>query len=136
MILAVAIVYIPIFVRVMRASTLEVSRELFVEGARARGASVGRVLFRHVLPNAITPVLVQASVLMGVAILLESALSFIGLGTQPPEPSLGLMLSEGRSFMGRAPWMVISPGLAITVAVLGFNLLGSGLQRALNPARK
>lgn len=136
MILAVTVVYVPIFVRVMRGATLEVVRELFVEGARARGASDRRLMLIHVLPNAITPVLVQASALMGVAILLESALSFIGLGTQPPDPSLGLMLSEGRSFMGRAPWMVIVPGLAITLAVLGFNLLGNGLQEVLNPAGK
>ena len=136
MILAVAVVYVPIIVRVMRSATLEVVQELFVEGARARGASDARLMFVHVLPNALTPVLVQASVLMGIAILLESALSFVGLGTQPPDPSLGLMLSEGRSFMGQAPWMVIVPGLAITIAVLGFNMLGNGLQELLNPARK
>ena len=93
-------------------------------------------MLRHILPNAIAPVLIQASILMGIAILLESALSFIGLGTQPPDPSLGLMLSEGRSFMQQAPWMVMAPGLAISIAVLGFNLLGNGLQDLLNPARK
>jgi peptide/nickel transport system permease protein len=136
MILAVAVVYVPILVRVMRGATLEVVRELFVEGARARGASEMRLMFVHVLPNAITPVLIQASILMGIAILLEAALSFIGLGTQPPTPSLGLMLSEGRNFMGQAPWMVIGPGVALTLAVLGFNLLGNGLQEILNPARK
>lgn len=136
MILAVAVVYVPIFARVMRGATLEVAHELFVIGARARGASDARLMLLHVLPNAISPVLVQASLLMGIAILLESALSFIGLGTQPPDPSLGLMLSEGRSFMGTAPWMVIVPGFAISVAVLGFNLLGNGLQELLNPSRK
>jgi peptide/nickel transport system permease protein len=136
MIVAVAVVYVPILVRVMRGTTLGVVQELFVEGARARGASELRLMFIHVLPNAISPVLIQASILMGIAILLESALSFIGLGTQPPTPSLGLMLSEGRSFMGQAPWMVIVPGFAIMLAVLGFNLLGNGLQEMLNPARK
>ncbi len=136
MIMAVAVVYVPIFARVMRGSTLEVVNELFVEGARARGASHLRLMLRHILPNAIPPVLIQASILMGIAILLESALSFIGLGTQPPDPSLGLMLSEGRSFMQQAPWMVMVPGLAISLAVLGFNLLGNGLQELLNPARK
>jgi len=136
MILALAVVYAPIFARVMRGSTLEVVNELYVEGARARGASHLRLMLRHILPNASAPVLVQASVLMGIAILLESALSFIGLGTQPPEPSLGLMLSEGRSFMQQAPWMVLVPGLAISIAVLGFNLLGNGLQDILNPARQ
>ena len=104
-----------------------------VEGARARGASHLRLMLRHILPNAIAPVLIQASILMGIAILLESALSFIGLGTQPPDPSLGLMLSEGRSFMQQAPWMVMVPGLAISIAVLGFNLLGNGLQDHTQP---
>ncbi len=136
MIMAVAVVYVPIFARVMRGSTLEVVNELFVEGARARGASHLRLMLRHILPNAIPPVLIQASILMGIAILLESALSFIGLGTQPPDPSLGLMLSEGRSFMQQAPWMVLVPGLAISLAVLGFNLLGNGLQELFNPASK
>ncbi len=136
MIMAVAVVYVPILARVMRGSTLEVVNELFVEGARARGASHLRLMLRHILPNAIPPVLIQASILMGIAILLESALSFIGLGTQPPDPSLGLMLSEGRSFMQQAPWMVLVPGLAISLAVLGFNLLGNGLQELLNPAGK
>lgn len=136
MIMAVAVVYVPIFARVMRGSTLEVVNELFIEGARARGASHLRLMLRHILPNAIPPVLIQASILMGIAILLESALSFIGLGTQPPDPSLGLMLSEGRSFMQQAPWMVLVPGLAISLAVLGFNLLGNGLQELLNPASK
>jgi len=120
----------------MRGSTREVFNELFVEGARVRGAAHLRVMLRHILPNAIPPVLIQASILMGIAILLESALSFIGLGTQPPDPSLGLMLSEGRSFMQQAPWMVLVPGLAISLAVLGFNLLGNGLQELLNPAGK
>lgn len=136
MVMAVAVVYVPIFARVMRGATLEVVNELFVEGARARGASHLRLMLRHILPNAIAPVLIQASVLMGIAILLESALSFIGLGTQPPDPSLGLMLSEGRSFMQQAPWMVVAPGLAISLAVLGFNLLGNGLQELFNPARQ
>ncbi|MCY3780809.1 MAG: ABC transporter permease [Chloroflexi bacterium] len=136
MVLAVAVVYVPIFARVMRGSTLEVVNELYVEGARARGASHLRLMLRHILPNAIAPVLIQASILMGIAILLESALSFIGLGTQPPDPSLGLMLSEGRSFMQQAPWMVMVPGLAISIAVLGFNLLGNGLQDLLNPASR
>ena len=135
-VMIMAVVYVPIFARVMRGTTLEVVNELFVEGARARGASHLRLMFRHILPNAIAPVLIQASILMGIAILLESALSFIGLGTQPPDPSLGLMLSEGRSFMQQAPWMVMVPGLAISIAVLGFNLLGNGLQDVLNPASR
>ena len=136
MIMAVAVVYVPIIARVMRGATLEVVNALYIEGARARGASHTRLMLLHILPNAIVPVLIQASILMGIAILLESALSFIGLGTQPPDPSLGLMLSEGRQFMTDAPWMVMVPGLAISIAVLGFNLLGNGLQDVLNPSRK
>jgi peptide/nickel transport system permease protein len=136
MTLAIAFVYVPVIVRVARSGAMEVRDALYIEGARARGASHLRVMARHVLPNAIAPVLVQASALMGVAILAESALSFIGLGVQPPTPSLGLMLSEGRSYMGDAPWLVIGPGLGILLAVLGFNLIGDGLSQALNPLRQ
>ena len=136
MIVTIGFVYTPIIVRVMRGTTLELEGALFVEGARARGASHLRVMLRHVLPNAIGPVLVQASALMGVAILMEAALSFIGLGVQPPTPSLGLMLSDGRSYMGQAPWLVIAPGVGIMLAVLGFNLLGDGIPRLLDPARR
>jgi peptide/nickel transport system permease protein len=133
LILAIGVIYIPIIARVMRASTLETSRELYVEAARSRGASSRRVLLRHVLPNSLGPVIVQASILMGVAMLLEAAMSFIGLGVRPPTPSLGLMLSEGRDFMSSASWVVAAPGVAIMVLVLAFNLIGDGLQDWLNP---
>jgi peptide/nickel transport system permease protein len=136
MVLAIGFVYLPIIVRVMRGSAIEVRDALYVEGARARGASHLRIMLHHVLPNAIGPVLVQASALMGLAILMEAALSFIGLGVQPPTPSLGLMLSEGRSYMGDAPWLVLGPGFGILLAVLGFNLVGDGLPQALDPARR
>ena len=136
MILTIGFVFAPIIVRVMRGAAMEVGTALFIEGARARGGSHLRVMVRHVLPNAISPVLVQASALMGVAILMEAALSFIGLGVQPPKPSLGLMLSDGRSYMGDAPWLVIAPGLGIVIAVLGFNLLGDGIPRLFDPARR
>ena len=133
LIVVIAIVYLPIIVRTMRASALAVRAEPFVEGARARGASDLRLVLRHVLPNAIDPVLIQASILMGVAILIEAALSFLGLGTQPPNPSLGLMLADGRDIMRDAPWVVIFPGLAIMLAVLGFNLTADGLRDVLDP---
>lgn len=136
MILTIGFVYAPIIVRVMRGAAIEVGTALFIEGARARGASHLRVMVHHVLPNAISPVLVQASALMGLAILIEAALSFIGLGVQPPTPSLGLMLSEGRAYMGDAPWLVIAPGMGIMIAVLGFNLLGDGIPRLFDPARR
>jgi peptide/nickel transport system permease protein len=131
--LAIGVIYIPIIARVMRGTTLALKGVEFVESARALGASERSIVVRHVLPNAISPVIVQASILMGIAILIEAALSFIGLGTQPPDPSLGLMLSDGRNIMQEAPWVVIFPGLAIVAAVLGFNLLGDGLRDLLDP---
>jgi ABC-type dipeptide/oligopeptide/nickel transport system permease subunit len=131
--LAIGVIYIPIIARVMRGATLALKGVEFVDGARALGASETSIVLRHVLPNAISPVIVQASILMGIAILIEAALSFIGLGTQPPDPSLGLMLSDGRNIMQEAPWVVIFPGLAIVAAVLGFNLLGDGLRDLLDP---
>ena len=131
--LAIGVVYIPIIARVMRASTLATRRELFVDAARARGASRLRIVLRHVLPNSVGPVVVQASILLGIAILLEAALSFIGLGVRPPTPSLGLMLSDGRDFMANSTWIVAAPGVAIMVLVLAFNLIGDGLHDWLDP---
>jgi len=132
--LAIAVIYLPILARVMRSSTLVVTRQEYVVGARARGASHLRVMLRHVLPNAIGPVAVQASVLTGFALQLEAALSFLGLGTQPPTPSLGGMLADGRDVLTQAPWVEVYPGLAIALAVIAFTLLGDGLRRALDPA--
>jgi peptide/nickel transport system permease protein len=131
--LAIGVIYVPIIARVMRSATLTVKGADFVDSARALGAAEESIMLRHVLPNAISPVIVQASILMGIAILIEAALTFIGLGTQPPDPSLGLMLSDGRGIMQEAPWVVIFPGLAIVAAVLGFNLLGDGLRDLLDP---
>jgi peptide/nickel transport system permease protein len=133
LILAIGVVYIPIIARVTRASTLATRRELFVDAARARGASRSRIVLRHVLPNSVGPVVVQASVLLGIAILLEAALSFIGLGVRPPTPSLGLMLSDGRDFMANSAWIVAAPGVAIMILVLAFNLIGDGLHDWLDP---
>ncbi|MBJ7601278.1 MAG: hypothetical protein DLM67_14205 [Candidatus Nephthysia bennettiae] len=132
-VLAIGVVYVPVIARVMRATAMVVARELYVEAARARGASSLRLVIRHIMPNSLGPVVVQASILMGFAILLEAALSFIGLGVRPPDPSLGLMLSNGRDFMGQAPWIVVAPGLAIMGLVLGFNLVGDGLRDWLDP---
>jgi ABC-type dipeptide/oligopeptide/nickel transport system permease subunit len=133
LILAIGVVYIPIIARVTRASTLATRRELFIDAARARGASRRRIVLRHVLPNSVGPVIVQASVLLGIAILLEAALSFIGLGVRPPTPSLGLMLSDGRDFMANSAWIVAAPGAAIMLLVLAFNLIGDGLHDWLDP---
>jgi peptide/nickel transport system permease protein len=131
--IAIAVIYLPILARVMRTSTLIVSRNDFIAGSRARGASHLRVMVAHVAPNAIGPVVVQASVLSAFALQLEAGLSFLGLGTQPPTPSLGGMLAEGREVLIQAPWVEIYPGLAIVVAVLGFTFLGEGLRRILDP---
>jgi peptide/nickel transport system permease protein len=131
--LALAIVYTPIVARVVRAAVLATKAEVYVEGARAVGATARRLVVRHILPNCVTPVLVQASVLMAIAILIEAALSFLGVGVRPPTPSLGLMLADGRSFMLQAPWVVVFPGLAIVAAVLGFNMMADGLRDWLDP---
>jgi ABC-type dipeptide/oligopeptide/nickel transport system permease subunit len=136
LIIAIGIVYVPIIARVMRASTLETSQQLYVEAARARGASRRRVLLRHVLPNSIGPVVVQASILLGIGVLLEAALSFIGLGVRPPTPSLGVMLAEGRDFMATSTWIVAVPGVGIMALVLTFNLIGDGLHSWLDPRGK
>jgi peptide/nickel transport system permease protein len=130
---AIAVIYLPILARVMRASTLVVSRHEYVAGARARGAGHLRVLVTHVVPNALGPVIVQASVLAAFALQLEAGLSFLGLGTQPPTPSLGGMLADGRDVLSQAPWVEIFPGLAIVIAVLAFTFLGEGLRRAFDP---
>lgn len=130
---SLAVVYTPIVARVVRAAVLAAKVEIYVDGARALGAPVPRVVLRHILPNAATPVLVQASVLMAIAILVEASLSFLGVGVRPPTPSLGLMLADGRGFMVQAPWMVVFPGLAIMAAVLGFNMVADGLRDWLDP---
>jgi len=131
--IAIAIVYIPIFARVTRGAVISVRGREYVTAARAMGQGSWRIMLRHVLPNSLGPIIVQTSLSLAFAILAEAALSFFGLGTQPPEPSWGRMLSEGRSFLHQAPWMGIFPGLAIMVSVLGFNLLGDGLRDVLDP---
>jgi peptide/nickel transport system permease protein len=131
--LAIAVIYLPILARVMRASTLVTSQQDYVLAARARGSGHVATMVRHDLPNSIGPVAVQGSVLTGFALQLEAALSFLGLGTQPPTPSLGGMLAEGRDVLSLAPWLEIVPGVAIALAVLSFLLIGDGLRRSLDP---
>ncbi|MCU1658176.1 MAG: binding-protein-dependent transport system inner rane component [Pseudonocardiales bacterium] len=131
--LAIAIIYVPIIARVVRSSVLVVRGQPYVLGARTRGASHWAIVRGHVLPNSAGPVLVQASVLMAFAIVIEAALSFLGLGSQPPTPELGLMLAEGNNYLTTAPWVEIFPGLAIAVTVLAFNLIGDGLRRSFDP---
>jgi len=131
--IAIAIVYVPIFARVTRGAVIGVRGREFVTAARALGKRPVGVMLRHVLPNALGPIIVQTSLSLAFAILAEAALSFFGLGTQPPEPSWGRMLAEGRGFLRQAPWMGIFPGLAIMVSVMGFNFLGDGLRDLLDP---
>jgi ABC-type dipeptide/oligopeptide/nickel transport system permease subunit len=133
--IALAVVYTPVVARVVRAAVIAAKVEVYVDGARALGATVPRLVLGHILPNAATPILVQASVLMAIAILVEASLSFLGVGVRPPTPSLGLMLADGRGFMLQAPWMVVFPGLAIMLAVLGFNMMADGLRDWLDPDR-
>jgi peptide/nickel transport system permease protein len=133
LVIAIGIVYTPQFARVGRAAALTIRGQEFVDAARALGLDNARILWRHIAPNALAPITVQVSLSLSLAILSESALSFLGLGTQPPTPSWGNMLSEGRQFLELAPWNAIFPGLAIMVAVLGFNLLGDGLRDLFDP---
>ncbi len=134
--IAIGIIFIPIFTRVVRAAGLVISHEQYVEASRASGASHVRIMLRHMLPNALPPILVQTTLAISYAILSEAALSFLGLGAQPPEPSWGTMLNTGRGFMSFAPWTGIVPGAAIFLAVLGFNVLGDGLRDILDPRLK
>ncbi len=131
--LAIAVVYTPVFARLVRAPALVVAQAEYVAGARAIGASDTRILLRHMLPNLSSVLLVQASLLLSAAILVEASLSFLGLGTQPPTPSLGLMLSEGRNFLLLGPWSAVFAGFAILFLSFGFNLLGDALRDTLDP---
>ncbi len=132
--LAIGIVYTPIFARLARGPALTVLEWDYVSAARAVGAGGARVVVRHVLPNIFAPILVQTTLSLSTAILVEASLSFLGLGTQPPTPSLGLMLSQSRDYMLISPWVSIFSGLAILLASLGFNLFGDGLRDLLDPA--
>lgn len=134
--IAIGLVYTPIFARITRGSVLVVSEEVYVRAARSLGASTGRIIFMHILPNVLAPIIVQTTLSLAFAILSEAALSFLGLGVQPPNPAWGRMLSEGRNFFQQAPWMGIFPGLAILVTVMSFNLVGDGLRDALDPKQK
>ena len=134
--IAIGIVYTPIFARITRASVLSVREEVYVRAARSAGAGDIRIIARHVLPNVTAPIIVQASISLAFAILSEAALSFVGLGTQPPDPSWGQMLSEGRGFIEQAWWMAVFPGAAIFVTVLAFNLLGDALRDVLDPRQR
>jgi peptide/nickel transport system permease protein len=131
--IAIAAVTWPIYARLVRAQALSLRRQEFVEAAVCLGASPVRVLFRHILPNSLSAILVQASFNMGSAILTAAGLSFIGLGLQPPAPEWGVMISEGRQFISTHYWLSTFPGIAILLSVTAFNLLGDGLRDLLDP---
>ena len=131
--LAIGIFYIPIFARLTRGTSLSVWQRDYVISARAVGQTNRAIIWSTILPNILSPLIVQATVQFAIAILAEAALSYLGLGTQPPHASWGRMLNEAQTFMEISPWLAIFPGLAIAVAVLGFNLLGDGLRDFLDP---
>jgi peptide/nickel transport system permease protein len=131
--LAVGIVIVPQYARLARATALAIKEEEYVLAMRALGASDARILARSILPNAVPPLIVQSSLGMATAILDAAGLSFLGLGAQPPSPEWGAMMSQGRELLFRAPWVVASPGMAILITVLGFNLAGDALRDVLDP---
>jgi peptide/nickel transport system permease protein len=131
--IAIGISATPIFIRLTRAQVLAVKVEDFIEAARAVGNPHWRIAFRHVLPNIVPPLIVQATLAIAAAVIAEASLSFLGLGQQPPAPSWGSMLNTAKNYIEQAPWMAIWPGVSIFVLVLSFNLLGDGLRDALDP---
>ena len=134
--IAIGVTAAPVFVRVARGATMDAMTNDYVEAARAIGNPPWRVALRHVAPNIVPPVLVQATLAIALAIIAEASLSFLGLGQQPPAPSWGSMLNSAQRFLTQAPWLAVFPGAAIFLAVLAFNLVGDGLRDALDPRRR
>jgi len=134
--IAIGISATPIFIRLTRAQVLTVKVEDYVEAARAVGNSRLRIVWRHILPNIVAPLIVQATLAIAAAVIAEASLSFLGLGQQPPAPSWGSMLNTAKNYIDNAPWMAIWPGLSIFLLVLSFNLLGDGLRDALDPRHR
>ncbi len=134
--IAIAVVYTPYFARITRASVLSVREETYIRAARSIGAGDVRILRLHVLPNVMAPIIVQTSLSLAFAILTEAALSFLGLGVQPPQPSWGRMLFDGRGFLSEAWWMAVFPGIAIFLTVLALNLIGDAMRDALDPRQR
>jgi peptide/nickel transport system permease protein len=132
-VIAVAIVYVPAFARIVRGSVLSIKEKEYVEAARAMGQPDGRIIIRHILANAWAPIIVLSTLSIGQAIIYAAGLSFIGLGTQPPDADWGVMLSSGREYLRDGPWLGFFPGFAILLTVLAFNLFGDGLRDALDP---
>ena len=131
--IAIGLIYTPVYARLARGTTLAVKEREFVQAAIACGAQSFRIIGRHILPNVMAPLIIQTSLSLSLAILAEASLSFLGLGTQPPDPSWGTMVNTGQALVELSPWPVVFPGLAIMLAVLAFNLIGDGLRDALDP---
>lgn len=134
--IAIGIVYTPIFARITRGSVLTVKESVFVTASRSIGSSDGRIIIKHILPNVVAPIIVQTSLSLAFAILSEAALSFLGLGVQPPDPAWGRMLADGRGFIQDAWWMGVFPGVAILLTVMSFNFVGDALRDALDPRQR
>ena len=134
--IAIGVSAMPVFIRLTRAQVMAVKVEDYIEAARAVGNPHWRIALRHILPNVLPPLIVQASLSIAAAIIAEASLSFLGLGQQPPAPSWGSMLNTAKNYMDNAPWMAVWPGLSIFLLVLSFNLLGDGLRDALDPRQK
>ena len=134
--LAIGVIFSPVFARLVRAETLVIKTESYVEASRALGRPIIKTVYKHIIPNLLGKVIVQCSITFALTVVIEASLSYLGLGTQPPDPSWGRMLSEGRAYFQQSVWLAIFPGLAIMLTVLGFNLLGDGLRDALDPRLK
>jgi peptide/nickel transport system permease protein len=131
--LAIGIIFSPVFARLVRAETLAIKTEAYVEASRSLGSPIIKTVYKHILPNLLGKVIVQCSITFALTVVIEASLSYLGLGSQPPDPSWGLMLKDARNYLVLAPWMAIYPGLALALTVLCFNILGDALAEKLNP---
>ena len=131
--LAIGVIFSPVFARLVRAETLVIKTESYVEASRALGTPIIKTVYKHIIPNLLGKVIVQCSITFALTVVIEASLSYLGLGTQPPNPSWGLMLKDARNYLVQAPWMAIYPGLVLALTVLSFNILGDALSEKLNP---
>ena len=131
--LAIGVIFSPVFARLVRAETLAIKTESYVEASRALGSPIIKTVIKHIIPNLLGKVIVQCSITFALTVVIEASLSYLGLGTQPPNPSWGLMLKDARNYLVQAPWMAIYPGMALALTVLSFNILGDTLSEMLNP---
>ena len=131
--IAIGVIFSPVFARLVRAETLVIKTEGYVEASRSLGSPIIKIVYKHIIPNLLGKVVVQCSITFALAVVIEASLSYLGLGTQPPTPSWGLMLKDARNYMALAPWMALYPGLALAFTVFAFNILGDVLSEKVNP---